>query len=204
MVRPHLSLNFALSADGRITSIAGISSGWTSEADQERFHRLRVEADALLVGRGTLEADRMTLTAPQNPLRCVISRTGKFDPSHPLFHTPGGPIHLLGTEHAPRKIKDTVGHHSTLAQFLERLHQDFGVERLHCEGGASLVRELAEIDAIDEIHLTWAGHTLFGGRDAPGLTGPPGDFLASSRHYQLTHFESLTESGECFLSYRRA
>jgi hypothetical protein len=62
---------------------------------------------------------------------------------------------------------------------------------------------LAELDAIDEIHLTWAGHTLFGGRDAPTLSGTPGGFLPASREYELTGCDPCPEIGECFLSYRR-
>jgi ferredoxin len=71
------------------------------------------------------------------------------------------------------------------------------------EGGGELVFALAELDAIDEIHLTWAGHTLFGGRDAPTPSGGPENFLPASREYELTGFEPRPESGECFLSYRR-
>jgi hypothetical protein len=59
------------------------------------------------------------------------------------------------------------------------------------------------MDAIDEIHLTWAGHTLFGGREAPTISGVPGDFLPASRAYELVEFDPQPETGECFLSYRR-
>ena len=62
--------------------------------------QLRENADALMVGRGTLEADRMTMTVPgksTQPLRCIVSRTGAIPPDHPLFHKAGGPIHLLVT-----------------------------------------------------------------------------------------------------------
>ena len=202
MERPRISLNFAISADGRITSVTGIRSGWTSAADKDRFAALRERADALMVGRGTLEADRMTLRAPGNPLRCVVSAAGRFDPAHPLFHTAGGPVHLLGTEAPPVEIPGTTAHHGSLAGFLAEL-RGLGVRHLHCEGGGSLVRALAELDAIDEIHLTWAGHLIFGGAAAPGITGPPGSFLPSSRSFELTLFEPIAEHGECFLSYRR-
>ena len=65
-----------------------------------------------------------------------------------------------------------------------------------------MVRALAELDALDEIHLTWAGHTLLGGTEAPTITGPLGDHLPASLEFELTHFEPL-DNGECFLSYRR-
>ena len=64
MKRPFLSLNFALSADGKISSVVKRPSGWTSRDDHARLLDLRKDADALLVGRGTLEADRMAMKAP--------------------------------------------------------------------------------------------------------------------------------------------
>jgi riboflavin biosynthesis pyrimidine reductase len=144
----------------------------------------------------------MTMKAPGDPWRCVVSRGGGFDPAHPLFHTPGGPVHLLVTEGGAPDIPGATVHTASLAAFLETLAVE-GIRRVHCEGGGQLVFALAELDAIDEIHLTWAGHTLFGGREAPTLSGVPGGFLPATREYELTAFEPRPESGECFLSYRR-
>jgi len=202
MKRPFLSTNFALSADGKISSVQKRPSGWTSREDHARLLELRKHADALMVGRGTLEADRMTMKAPHDPLRCVVSRSGEFDPSHPLFHTPGGPVHLLATEGKARKIPGAILHQGSLEGFLDEL-AGLGVRHVHCEGGGELVFALLERDLVDEIHLTWAGHTLFGGREAPTLGGVPGDFLPASREYELAEFDPRLETGECFLSYRR-
>lgn len=200
--RPLLSLNLALAADGKISSPTRRPSGWTSKDDHARLLELRKGAGALLVGRGTLEADRMTMRAPGDPWRCVVSRGGRFDPAHPLFHTPGGPVHLLVTEGGAPEIAGATVHTGSLAAFLEML-AGAGIGRVHCEGGGELVFALAELDAIDVIHLTWAGHLLFGGRAAPTLTGIPGAFLPASRSYELEAFEPCPESGECFLTYRR-
>ena len=202
MKRPHLSLNLALSADGKISSVARRPSGWTSKDDHARLLELRKGAGALLVGRGTLEADRMTMKAPGDPWRCVVSRSGRFDPAHPLFHTPGGPVHLLVTEGAAAEIPGATTHKDSLAAFLGTL-ADAGIGRVHCEGGGELVFALAELDAIDEIHLTLAGHTLFGGSNAPTLGGIPTGYLPATRDYELTDFEPRLGTGECFLSYRR-
>ena len=202
MDRPFLSLNFALSADGKISSVAKRPSGWTSKEDHARLLELRKDANALMVGRGTLEKDRMTMKAPHHPLRCVVSRSGDFDPAHPLFHTPGGPIHLLATEGKCREIPGAILHHGSLADFLTEL-AGLGARRVHCEGGGELAFALLERDLVDEIHLTWAGHTLFGGREAPTVSGVPGNFLPASREFELTEFDPQPETGECFLSYRR-
>lgn len=202
MKRPHLSLNLAISADGKISSVARRPSGWTSQDDHARLLELRKEADALLVGRGTLEADRMTMKAPGDPWRCVVSRSGRFDPAHPLFHTPGGPVHLLVTAGVAPEIPGATVHTGSLAAFLEALAAS-GIRRVHCEGGGELVFALAELDVIDEIHLTLAGHTVFGGREARTLSGVPGNFVPATRDYELTEFDPRLGTGECFLSYRR-
>lgn len=208
MVRPHVSTNLAISADGKISPTPPRPSGWTSSEDHARLLRLRDDAQAILVGRGTLDADRMTLTAPGNPLRCIVSHQGAFDPTHPIFTTPGGAIHLVVTGEMetclPAEIHSQVTlHRRTLPDFLRILAEEYQIARLHCEGGGTLIRALAEIDAIDEFHLTLAGHTLFGGLAAPTATGIPGSFLSKSLDFKISHFEPRPDLGECFLSYTR-
>ncbi|MEO5913424.1 MAG: dihydrofolate reductase family protein [Luteolibacter sp.] len=207
MPRPRVSTNLAISADGKISSVRRIPSGWTSRDDHARLVDLRKNADALLIGRGTLESDAMTLTVPgsaRQPLRCIVSETGKLDPAHPIFSTPGGDIHLVvtGDSPPPSTPKITV-HHRTLGEFLELLAADYGIRHIHCEGGGQLIRLLAEIDAIDDFHLTLAGHPLFGGLQAPTATGIPGDFLPKSLDFEISHFTPRPDLGECFLSYTR-
>ena len=207
MPRPRISTNLAVSADGKISSSPPRPSGWTSRDDHARLLELRANADALLVGRGTLEADRMTLTVPGNaeqPLRCIVSRSGKLDPAHPVFSKPGGGIHVLvtGDFAGDVDLKLTV-HHQTLAGFLETLATNHHVRHLHCEGGGELVRALAELDAIDEFHLTLAGHTLFGGFAASTATGIPAEFLPKSLGFEISRFDPRPATGECFLSYTR-
>ncbi|MES2475189.1 MAG: RibD family protein [Verrucomicrobiota bacterium] len=202
--RPHISTNLAISADGKISSVARIPSGWTSSEDHRRFLKIRENADAILVGRGTWAADRMTMTAPGNPLRCIVSERGMLDPEHPIFTTPGGPIHLLVTgETTPPPHPQVTVHQMSLGEFLDHLASDLGIATLHCEGGGQLIRALAEIDAIDAFHLTVAAHTLFGGLSAPTATGIPSEFLPQTANFRLTQFHPRPDLGECFLSYAR-
>lgn len=204
MHRPRISTNLAISADGKISSPLFSPSGWTSQADKRRLAALRADADAILVGRGTFDQDRMTMTGPKNPLRCIVSRTGRIDPDHPIFSKPGGTIHLLVTGgEIPATQPGVTVHQGSLADFLHLLATDLGVKNLHCEGGGELIRGLAEMDAIDEFHLTLCGHTLFGGQGAPTATGTAGDFLPSTRHLRISHFEPRPDLGECFVSYTR-
>ncbi len=207
MPRPRISTNLAISADGKISPSPPRPSGWTSKDDHARLLELRENADAILVGRGTLDSDRMTLTVPGKavqPLRCIVSRTGKLDPGHPVFRTPGGDIHLLvtGGFAGPPNAKVTL-HRQTLLGFLQTLASEFHVKQLHCEGGGQLIRALAELDVIDEFHLTLAGHTLFGGLGASTATGIPAEFLPKSLGFEIGSFDPRPATGECFLSYTR-
>jgi len=206
----NIILNFAISADGKIGTKQKDASKFTSQKDLERLWAIRMRADALMVGRGTLEADHMSMTIPEHchpdrqPLRLIISRQGQFDLSHKVFHTPhGGAIHLLGTEQAPSaELEGVTTHHQSLASFLTHCEQQLGIQTLLCEGGGELVRSLAELGVISEINLTIAGHTLIGGAEAPGILGNVMSHLPASQHFQITHFEPL-ETGECFLTYQR-
>ncbi len=202
-----ISANFAISADGKISSSDCRPSGWTSREDHQRLLDLRRGADAILVGRRTLLADNMTLTVPgavKHPLRCVASASGKFTGQEKLFHTAGGEIHLWSQETPTIARPDMIIHHGDVCEFLQTLHDHHGVKHLHCEGGGELLRLLIERDVLDEIHLTWAAHTIFGGAKAPTITGIPGMVLDVSRHFKLTHFDPRPANGEVFLSYRRA
>jgi len=213
-MRPRILLNFAITADGKTSTVNRDPAHFTSRADLARLHAIRQRADAILVGRGTLEADRMSLTIPakqnpaKQPLRCVASRSGHFDLDHKVFHSKGGDLHLLATEAAsdfdptPLTSAGARVHTSTLFEFLETLKRDHEIDTLLCEGGGTLVRALAELDAIDEINLTWAGHTLFGGAGAPNITGGLGSHLPASLAFELTTFEPQ-EDGEVFLTYER-
>jgi riboflavin-specific deaminase-like protein len=214
MTRPTVLLNFAITADGKISTVDKDPARFTSPADLHRLHQIRLRADAILVGRGTLEADQMSMTIPpefnpdRQPLRCLVSHSGKFDLGHKVFHTPGGAVHLLVTD-APDDFNSSLYqaagaavHRQSLAEFLAALTSSLGVKTLLCEGGGTLARALAELDAIDEVNLTWAGHTLFGGAAAPTIMGQLTDHFPASLQFELTHFEPLG-NGECFLTYRR-
>lgn len=214
MTRPTVLINFAITADGKISTVNRDPAQFTSAQDLQRLLEIRKRADALLVGRGTLEADNMSMVIPpelkpsRQPLRCIASRMGDFDLGHRVFHTSGGAIHLLATtasrsyDPTPYEAIGAAVHRCSLGEFLELLAEDHQVETLLCEGGGALVRSLVELDALDEVHLTWAGHTILGGAEAPTITGPLGDHLPASLEFELTHFEPL-DNGECFLSYRR-
>ncbi|MCF3961853.1 bifunctional diaminohydroxyphosphoribosylaminopyrimidine deaminase/5-amino-6-(5-phosphoribosylamino)uracil reductase RibD [Streptomyces fuscigenes] len=55
--RPHVTWKYAASLDGRVAAKDGSSRWITSAESRADVHRLRAEADAVVVGSGTLRAD---------------------------------------------------------------------------------------------------------------------------------------------------
>lgn len=113
-------------------------------------------------------------------------------------------MHLLVTgDEPPPELPGVTVHRSNLTDFLANLATEHAVRNLHCEGGGQLIRALADLDLIDEFHVTIAGHTLFGGTSAPTATGVASDFLPASRQFRISHFDPRPDLGECFASYLR-
>lgn len=208
MTRPRITINMAISLDGKITTRNYTPARFTPSADFQRLLELRVPSDALLVGKGTLEADTMSLKVSDTllkgkpgPLRCVVSGTGKWDQSHQLFDSEGPPILLYTIGGNGRSIAAaenlSVG---SVSELLEDL-VGRGVKHLHCEGGGTLLKSLFSLDVIDEIYLTWMAGACFGGADAPTISGLTGEYLSATREYHLKQFEVGSE-GECYLHYQ--
>ena len=55
--RPFVFVNMAMTVDGKITSSDRDTPHFTSRLDKQRMDERRAEADAVLIGAGTLRAD---------------------------------------------------------------------------------------------------------------------------------------------------
>ena len=79
--RPHVTLKLALSLDGAVALSSGISKWITGSLARAHAQLERARHEAILVGRGTLEADdpaldvRLAGLAARSPRRIVLSQT---------------------------------------------------------------------------------------------------------------------------------
>ncbi|MBV8533499.1 MAG: RibD family protein [Verrucomicrobia bacterium] len=222
MRRPRIFVNFAITVDGKVTTVALTPSRFTSSYDKRRLLEIRSLGDALLVGRNTVQTDNMSMGLPDEdlriarlqrgqseyPLRVLISNSGNLSTDLNVFNHHFSPIVIYSTTSMPEAVKAALqtkatlhladGDRLRLSVVLSDLYETYRVRTLVCEGGPSLAKALAEIDAIDELFLTVAP-LLFGGASAPGILGNPGTFLPSSRIYRLSSMN--VESTECYLHY---
>jgi riboflavin-specific deaminase-like protein len=222
MLRPRVLVNFAMTADGKVSTAAHAPANFTSKHDKRRLLEIRSHGDALLVGRNTVQTDNMSMGLPDEdlriarlergqseyPLRVVISNSGDLSIHLNIFNYSFSPIVIYSTTRMNGANQEALksraelhlseGDSVHLPDVLSDLYRRYGIRTLVCEGGPRLARGLAEIDAIDEVFLTVAPF-LVGGADAPGLLGRTGPFLSSSRFYRLESMKVV--SAECYLHY---
>lgn len=218
--RPHLALNMVATADGRIT-IGGRSGPIGNEHDRALFHELRAQADAVMVGAGTLRTERYgpMIRDPDrrarrkaaglevDPLAIVVCGSLALDPEIPLFQDPGSHVVVIttsegeigGTRARVEYIRTAAGEDAPakvpLAPALRELRER-GVETVLCEGGAMLNGALLAEGLVDELFLVIASK-LAGGA-GPGVVGGP----QLEPTLQMELVSALEAGGDLFLRYR--
>lgn len=207
--RPYLVLNMVATLDGRI-AIDGRSGPIGDEADRELFHGFRTQADAVMVGAGTIRTERYgrMVRSPErrerrvaeglaaDPLAVVVSARLRLPEDLPLLQDEHSTVAVLtASEHelgpTPARIeylRGPVGAELRLRPLLERLRSEHGVRSILCEGGPSLNESLIAEGLVDELFLSLAPK-LAGG---PPLTLLTGDPLAEPLETELV---SLYEHG---------
>jgi riboflavin-specific deaminase-like protein len=221
--RPFVIATFAMTVDGKITTRNFSPVDFTSREDKLHLLRKRSLGDAVLIGHSTLKHDNVRLGLPQAdlreariargqtpyPRRVIVSNAGRIDHRLKIFQSDISPIVIFSTSRMPRKYRLALLEKATLhlsksrnidlLQMLRRLHAEYQVRTVACEGGATLFRALLERDLVDQLNLTIAPY-LFGGAKAPTLTGLSKDFLPRSVPCVLTDMRVVGD--ECFLTYR--
>ena len=221
--RPFVAVTFAMTVDGKITTKNFTPVDFTSREDKLHLFRQRALGDAVLIGHSTLKQDNVRLGLPDakmrearvtrgqtpHPLRVIVSNEGRIDARLKIFQTDISPILIFSTVRMPARYQKALRKKATLhlsdaravdlAWMLEQLRNEYGVRFVACEGGATLFRALLEQDLVDQLNLTIAPY-LFGGANAPTLTGLSKEFLPRSVQCSLTEMRTVGE--ECFLTYR--
>lgn len=166
--RPHVTLKLATSLDGRIALPDGRSRWITGAAARAHAHLERARADAILVGRGTYEADapkldvRLPGLEDRSPRRLILTST----------RVKAG-VEEWETIVAPEAIAtlDTVDH-------------------LLIEGGAGAAAAFLHADLVDRLLLYRAPILIGEGRAAIGDIGLA-DLSEAHGRWHLTDSRTL-------------
>ncbi len=213
--RPFVAMNFAATVDGRAT-IGGVSGPIGSDADTAMLAGLRTRFDAVMIGAGTMRAERYgrpvasqerreqreRLGLPHDPLMVIVSGRLDLPWDAPLFTEGGGRVLIFtASEAEPPEVATSlrvIRHEGfvDIAEALRHLRQERGIRALLCEGGPGLHGELEGGGFVDELFLTIA--PKLSGGDAPRILESD---LPGAAELELAWL--LEEDGELFARYGR-
>jgi riboflavin-specific deaminase-like protein len=204
--RPHVTLHFAQTLDGRLAATSGSSRWISGQASLVHAHRLRALNDAVLVGAVTARHDDPALTVrhvqgPQ-PCRFVIDTELRVMPQGQLLGTPprtvfattlrasaGGLQRLRGAGVEVWTVPGGPGR-IDLAALLARMAQD-GVTSLLVEGGARTLTSFIREGLCDRLVMCIAPLLLGEGIAAIGELGITE--LASARRFASHRYHRLQD-----------
>lgn len=191
--RQHVRGVMVASVDGSVES-EGRAGGLSGPADVRLFALLRGQADVLLVGAGTARAEQYGGDQPsperrgwrtergmaEIPLIAVVTRSCALDPAGPLFtDTLVRPLIVTCSAAPPDRVAMlsevaevvTVGANSVDVAGALDLLAERGHRRVACEGGPSLLGQVAAAGRLDELSLT-VSPLLLAGSGRRILSGP--------------------------------
>jgi riboflavin-specific deaminase-like protein len=180
--RPYLALNMVSTLDGKAT-IEWRTKGLSSELDRRLFHQLRTQVDAVMVGAGTLRAERYGRIAKseelrerrvseglaREPLAIIVSGRLNLPADLPLLQEPEQEVVIVTRSDA--ELRGTAARieyvrtGNDLALLMGKLRDERGVRSVLCEGGPTLNFHLLAAGLVDELFLT-LGAKLSGGAAA--------------------------------------
>jgi len=212
---PTLRVNFIASLDGAVT-VDGLSGGLHGPGDKEIFDSLRMVCDALIVGAGTIKAEkydalrltpearswRLNHDLSEFPLMVIVSGSLDFDLDQLIFSD--APIRPIVVTHRSAPVSRLAGVAEVIAVGDGEIDLTAGIAALHergatqllCEGGPALLGSLIARDLVTELCLT-VSPLLVGGGPGRIAAGAPG----VAREMSLRHILSLQDM--LFLRYAR-
>ena len=196
--RPHVTVKWAMTLDGKIAAFDRRSQWVTGEAARQEGHRLRSQSDAIVTGIGTVLADDPALTVrlaqpwPREPYRVVVDSRARLPLDAKLLQT-GRRSRVLvavGEAAAPQRLAALESAGVTVLACKSREGRvdvaDLGARLLALdvtavllEAGSELTGAFVQAGLVDRV-AAFVAPTLLGGADAPTSVGGPGLALANA------------------------
>ncbi|MET9802748.1 bifunctional diaminohydroxyphosphoribosylaminopyrimidine deaminase/5-amino-6-(5-phosphoribosylamino)uracil reductase RibD [Streptomyces sp. NPDC006368] len=172
--RPYVLWKYAASLDGRVAAQDGTSRWISSPESRADVHRLRAEADAVVVGSGTARADDPHLAVrgvegAVQPLRVVVDTEATAVTPGARVLDDAAPTLIAVAEDAESALTDVVrlpraGKGLSVPALLDAL-QERGVRSVLLEGGPTLAGSFIAAGAIDKV-VGYLAPVLLGGGPA--------------------------------------
>lgn len=205
-MRPRVTVNCAMTADGKLAGRSRRQLRISSKEDMDRVKALRAASDAILVGVGTIISDDPHLTVKglppeENPLRVVLDSNGRT-PSNARVLDDRARTLIATAEDCDRTWPGAevvrCGHGRVdLAALMDALGER-GVRTLMVEGGGETIFSFFQAGLVDR-YLVFVGSQIVGGRDSP--TPADGDGFQDGAGVRLTLMDAEMLGDGVLLSY---
>jgi diaminohydroxyphosphoribosylaminopyrimidine deaminase/5-amino-6-(5-phosphoribosylamino)uracil reductase len=185
--RPFVTLKIAMSLDGKIATRTGESRWITGGKARVQAHRMRRDADAVLVGVGTVIADDPALTvrhvrARRQPLCVIADSKARTPPGAKVCAGERPALIAVTADAAPtdvQALREAGAEVLTLPNRdgkvdLAALLQELGardIASLLVEGGGELIASFIELDLADKLVVFIAPKIIGGAEAATGVEG---------------------------------
>lgn len=223
--RPYVIVNMVSSLDGKVV-IEGTEQGLGSKIDLQLMRELRVHADIVMNGAGTLRASgtssrvsnpeleeqRERAGRTRHPLAAVLSESGDLPLDRAFFTARDFDAVVFVTESTPAERRAAIEatgrrvivlpEEDTVRVMLRRMRAELGARLLLVEGGPTLNGALFAAGLVDE-YFTTLGPVVVGGDGT--LTAVRGDATPSKE--STTRLELMSaflnaDTSEIYLRYR--
>lgn len=178
--RPHVTVKWAASLDGRAAAHDGTSQWISGPESRARVHEQRSAADAIVVGTGTVLADNPSLTA-----RTPEGELHDHQPVPVIIGTRNVPGDALVHQHPLEPI--IIGHNDLHAALSEMF--DNGIRSIFVEGGPTLASAFIASGLVDRLYVYLAPVLLGGDKVALGDLGV--STLAERIDLEISSVETL-------------
>ena len=189
MKRPYVTLKFAQTLDGKIAAKDG-SSKWISGPAARKFaHKLRAEADAILVGSGTALKDNPSLTTRlvkgKNSVRIIIDSRLRISSDSKLVKdakhlktivvttakAPSNKIKILKKMGVELIIQKKSKHGGIDLNRIIRILYTRGIKKLLVEGGSEITTSFLRKGFADKLVMIISPKLLGDGIQSIGSLG---------------------------------
>lgn len=192
---PFLTAKYAMTADGAIADLQGVSRWISGPESRHRVHLIRSRTDAVMVGVRTVLSDDPMLNVrhgleKRDPLRIIIDPRGRTKDNSRVMSDSGRSLFIIGPE-APSQFRDLCDRngreymmmdtgadgHFDMKSLMKALGAR-GITSILLEGGGKLLYECLRAEIIDKflifiapILLGGQGLVPFNGNTSKGMPG---------------------------------
>ena len=216
--QPYITINVAMTADGKIDTVERQGAKISSPDDWERVDRLRADHDAIMVGGRTLMEEDPRLTVKSSGLRAerlarglgespvkvgIVSEAILAPESHFLTYGDARVILFTTNRTSSEQIEQlrkqgvevyiAGGRRVDLFEAMKKLWE-LGINKILVEGGGTLNSALIQLGLVDEIQI-YVAPLIFGGSGAPTLADGLGLTRENAIQLKIQSVDPLDDGG---------